>query len=276
MRKNSYVFNLISYTLLIFIIFLMLAQVAILFIMSGKDNSQLLTSPLLPTLPFHWENFTRAWNLGIKSYLGNSIFLSAAIVFGDIFFSVITAYVFARYRFPGKALIFSLILALMMIPGILTLVPRYLLIRDLRLLNTFWAVILPAILGANAFQIIIMRTFFEGLPEELYESARIDGAGHWTLLAKITLPLSVPIISSMAILRFNGAWNDLIWPLLVLNRDELRPLSVGLVLLSTSSSAPQIGVQMAGSVIASIPMIIIFLIGMRAFIDGLSTGAIKL
>jgi ABC-type glycerol-3-phosphate transport system permease component len=110
----------------------------------------------------------------------------------------------------------------------------------------------------------------------LFESARIDGAGHLTLLRKITLPLSIPIISSMAILRFNGAWNDLIWPLLVLNRDELRPVSVGLVMLSTSASAPQIGVQMAGSVIAAIPMIIIFLIGMRAFIDGLSTGAIKM
>jgi ABC-type glycerol-3-phosphate transport system permease component len=146
----------------------------------------------------------------------------------------------------------------------------------LRLLDTYWAVILPSIFGANSFQIIIMRTFFEGLPEELFESARIDGAGHSTLLWRITLPLSIPIITSMAILRFNGAWNDLIWPLLVLNRDELRPVSVGLVLLSTSSSAPQVGVQMAGSVIASLPLIVIFVVGMRSFIDGLSTGAIKL
>lgn len=274
--KNSRTFNILSYTTLTIIVFFMLAQVAILFIMAGKDTSQMATNPLLPTLPYNWENFSRAWNLGIKDYLGNSLFLSITIVIGDIALSVVTAYVFARYRFPGKAFLFSAILALLMVPGILTLVPRYLLIRDMKLLDNFWGVILPSVLGANAFQIIVMRTFFQSLPEELFESARIDGAGHRMLLWKITLPLSVPIISSMAILRFNGAWNDLIWPLLVLNRDELRPISVGLVLLSTSSSAPQIGVQMAGSVIASIPLIIIFLIGMRSFIDGLSSGAIKL
>jgi ABC-type glycerol-3-phosphate transport system permease component len=274
--KNSRIFNIFSYTTLTIIVFLMLAQVGILFIMAGKDAGQMATNPLLPTFPYNWENFTRAWNLGIKDYLGNSIFLSVTIVIGDVFLSVIAAYVFARYKFPGKTILFSLVLALMMVPGILTLVPRYLLIRDMRLLDNFLGVILPSILGANSFQIIVMRTFFEGLPEELFEAARIDGAGHRTLLWRITLPLSVPIIASMSILRFNGAWNDLIWPLLILNRDELRPVSVGLVLLSTSSSAPQIGVQMAGSVIASIPMIIIFLVGMRSFITGLSTGAIKL
>lgn len=274
--KNSRAFTIFSHTLLIIIIGITLAQVVLLLIMAGKNQAQMSTNPLLPTLPFHWENFERAWNLGIKSYMGNSLVLSISIVVGNTALAVVTAYVFARYRFPGKTLLFSAILALMMIPGILTLVPRYLLVRDLRLLNTLWAVILPAVFGANAFQIIVMRTFFQSLPEELYEAARIDGAGHWTLLMRITIPLSLPIINSMAILQFNGAWNDLIWPLLVLNRDEIRPLSVGLVLLSTNNNAPEIGVQMAGSVIASIPMVIVFLVGMRAFIDGLSTGAVKL
>jgi len=274
--KNSRIFNIFAHSTLILMIGLTLAQVALLLIISGKTSSQLATSPLLPTFPFHLENFVRAWNLGIKDYMGNSLVLSISIVIGNTALAVITAYVFARYKFPGKAFFFSAILALMMIPGILTLVPRYLLIRDLHLLDTFWAVILPSVFGANAFQIIVMRTFFASLPEELFEAGRIDGAGHWTLLMRITIPLSVPIISSMAILQFNGAWNDLIWPLLVLNRDEIRPISVGLVLLSTNGNAPEIGVQMAGSVIASIPMIIVFLNGMRAFIDGLSTGAIKL
>ena len=274
--RNSRVFTIFSHTLLIAIIGITLAQVVLLLVMAGKNNAQMSTNPLLPTLPFHFENFARAWELGIKSYMGNSLVLSISIVVGNTALAVVTAYVFARYKFPGKTLLFSAILALMMIPGILTLVPRYLLVRDLRLLNTFWGVILPAVFGANAFQIIVMRTFFQSLPEELYEAARIDGAGHWTLLMRITIPLSTPIINSMAILQFNGAWNDLIWPLLVLNRDELRPLSVGLVLLSTNANAPEIGVQMAGSVIASIPMIIVFLVGMRAFIDGLSTGAVKL
>lgn len=274
--KNSRIFNFAAHSILIMVIGLTLAQVALLLIMSGKSATQMSTNPLLPTFPFYLENFERAWNLGIRDYMGNSLILSISIVVGNTALAVLTAYVFARYNFPGKVFFFSAILALMMVPGILTLVPRYLLIRDLKLLNTFWAVILPAVFGANAFQIIIMRTFFSSLPEELFEAARIDGAGHWTLLSRITVPLSIPIISSMAILQFNGAWNDMIWPLLVLNRDEIRPLSVGLVLLSTNNNAPDIGVQMAGSVIAAIPMVIVFLVGMRAFIDGLSSGAIKL
>lgn len=274
--KSTRRFTTLSHLLLITLISIALFQVALLYIMAGKSPGDIATNPFVPSLPIHWENFVTAWELGIRDYLGNSLVLSISIVAGDILFSVLAAYVFARYSFPGKAILFSMVLALMMIPGILTLVPRYLLIRDLRLLDSMWAVILPSVLGSNSFQIIVMRTFFQSLPEELFEAARIDGAGHVPLLFRISLPLSIPIISSMAILRFNGAWNDLIWPLLVLNRDELRPVSVGLVMLSSGSGAPDIGVQMAGSVIASLPMIVIFLVGMRSFIDGLSAGAIKL
>jgi ABC-type glycerol-3-phosphate transport system permease component len=274
--RTTRTFTFISHFFLLVLIGIALFQVALLFIMSGKSPVDIATNPMLPSLPIEWENYVTAWNMGIRGYLGNSIILSVSIVVGDILLSVIAAYVFARYQFPGKGLLFGLVLALMMVPGILTLVPRYLLIRDLRLLDTFWAVILPSVLGSNAFQIIVLRTFFQSLPEELFEAARIDGGGHRVLLFNITLPLSTAIISSMAILRFNGAWNDLIWPLLVLNRDELRPISVGLVMLSSGTGAPEIGVQMAGSVIASIPMIVIFIVGMRSFIDGLSVGAIKL
>lgn len=274
--RTSKSFTFVSHLLLLTLIGIALFQVALLFIMSGKSPTDIATNPMLPSLPIEWQNYVTAWNLGIRSYLGNSIVLSVSIVAGDILLSVIAAYVFARYNFPGKGLLFGMVLALMMIPGILTLVPRYLLIRDMRLLDTLWAVILPSVFGSNAFQIIVLRTFFQSLPEELFEAARVDGAGHRILLFNITLPLSTAIISSMAILRFNGAWNDLIWPLLVLNRDELRPISVGLVMLSSGAGAPEIGVQMAGSVIASIPMIVIFIVGMRSFIDGLSVGAIKL
>jgi len=150
--KNSRVFNFFAHTTLILMIGLTLAQVALLLIISGKTAAQLSTSPLLPTLPFHWENFARAWDLGIKDYMGNSLVLSISIVVGNTALAVITAYVFARYKFPGKTFFFSAILALMMIPGILTLVPRYLLICDLYLLDAFWAVILPSMFGANAFQ----------------------------------------------------------------------------------------------------------------------------
>lgn len=274
--KNSRAFNVAAYTILTVVTFVMLLQVALMVIMAGKTPAQMATNPLLPTFPYHWENYTRAWTLGIESYMLNSITIAIMVVVGDTALACLTAYVFAKYKFPGKRALFTMILALMMIPAVLTLVPRYVLIRDLRLLDSLWAVILPAVLGANAFQILVFRTFFASLPEELFEAARIDGASHMTLFARITVPLSLPIISSMAILRLHGTWNEWLWPLLVLNRDDLRPVSVGLMLLSTQQGAPEIGVQMAGSVIAAIPMVIVFVFAMRSFIQGLSTGAIKL
>ncbi len=274
--RNSRFFNIAAYTILTMITAIMLFQIALMFIMAGKTPAQMEASPLLPTFPYHWENFARAWSLGIEDYMLNSITLTVLIVIGDTALACLTAYVFAKYKFPGKRILFTMILALLMIPGILTLVPRYVLIRDLRLLDSLWAVILPAVLGANAFQIIVFRTFFASLPEELFEAARIDGASHMTLFAKITVPLSLPIISSMAILRMHGTWNEWLWPLLVLNRDDLRPVSVGLMLLATQQGAPEIGVQMAGSVIAAIPMVVVFVFAMRSFIQGLSSGAIKL
>lgn len=274
--KNSRLFNITAYSVLTVVTAIMLIQVALMIIMAGKSPAQMATNPLLPTLPYHWENYSRAWSLGVENYILNSLTITIMVGIGDTALACLTAYVFAKYKFPGKRILFTMILALMMIPGVLTLVPRYVLIRDLRLLDSLWAVILPGVLGANAFQILVFRTFFASLPEELYEAARIDGGSHMTLFARITIPLSLPIISSMAILRFHGTWNEWLWPLLVLNLDDLRPVSVGLMLLATQQGAPEIGVQMAGSVIAAIPMVILFVFAMRSFIQGLSTGAIKL
>jgi ABC-type glycerol-3-phosphate transport system permease component len=205
----------------------------------------------------------------------NSITVTIAILFGSMFLSCISAYVFARYDFPGKGFLFSLILGLMVIPGITTLVPRYVLVRDLTLLNSLWAVILPGILGANAFNIFVLRTFFASLPEELFEAARLDGAGHWTIFTRVVMPLSWAIVSALAVLQIIGAWNDYIWPVMVLNRDSIQTIAIGLVYLTGSPAAPEIGVQMAGSVIASIPMVVLFFLAMRTFIEGLATGAIK-
>ncbi len=274
--RNSRLFNLAAYSILAVVTLFMLMQIALMFIMAGKTPAQMEASPLLPTLPYHWDNFARAWSLGIEKYMLNSITITVMVVIGETGLACLTAYVFAKYNFPGKRILFTMILALLMIPGILTLVTRYVLIRDLRLLDSLWAVIIPAVLGANAFQILVFRTFFASLPEELFEAARIDGASHMTLFARIMIPLSWPIISSMAILRMHSIWSEWLWPLLVLNRDDLRPVSVGLMLLATQQGAPEIGVQMAGSVIAAIPMVIVFVFAMRSFIQGLSSGAIKL
>ncbi|MBM4457512.1 MAG: carbohydrate ABC transporter permease [Chloroflexi bacterium] len=274
--RNSKTFSIVAHTTLITLAVLEIYPILIMAFISGKNYYQVVTNPLMPSLPFHLENFAKAWRLGIRWYMLNSITVTLAILCGSMFLSCIAAYVFARHDFPGKGFLFSLLLGLLVIPGITTLVPRYVLVRDLQLLNSLWAVILPGVLGANAFNIFVLRTFFASLPEELFEAARLDGAGHWTIFTRVTMPLSWAIVSALAVLQIIGAWNDYIWPVMVLNRDSIQTIAIGLVYLTGSPAAPEIGVQMAGSVIASIPMIVLFFLAMRTFIEGLATGAIKI
>jgi ABC-type glycerol-3-phosphate transport system permease component len=273
--QSSRPFKIMTYTVLTVLVVLQLIPLCIMIVMSFKSQSQVAMNPLVPTFPLHLENYVRAWLVGIKRYILNSVFLTVTILVGNLSLSCITAYVFARYDFPGKGFLFTLILALMVIPGITTLIPRYVLIRDLKLLNTYWGVILPGVFGANAFNIFVLRTFFASLPEELFEAARLDGAGHLAIFGKLVVPLSWAIISSLAILQVLGTWNSYIWPLLVLGRDKLRTVAIGLVYFADNRN-PQIGVQMAASMIASIPLFVLFFAAMRTFIQGLSEGALKL
>ncbi|MGQ9681686.1 MAG: carbohydrate ABC transporter permease [Anaerolineae bacterium] len=247
----------------------------ILLFMSVKSRAQVAMNPLLPTWPMHFENFPVVWRMGIRTYMMNSATVTITSLIGNMLLSCIAAYVFARYSFPGRNLLFSLILGLMVIPGITTLIPTYVVVRDLKLLGSLWGVIIPNIMGANAFNIFVLRTFFASLPEELFEAARIDGAGHLRIFTSIVIPLSWAIISSLAVMMVMGTWNDYVWPLLVLNREKLQTIAIGLVFFADSRN-PEIGLQMAASVIASIPMIILFFIAMRSFIEGLASGAIKM
>jgi len=253
---------------------LQLAPLAIVLLMSGKTQSQFATKPLLLTLPFHFSNYLEAW-LGIRGFMFNSLTISVTTLLGDMLLSATAAYVFARYSFPLKNLLFNLLLALLMIPGITTLFPRYILIRDLGLLGSLWGVIIPGVFGVIPFNVVVFRMYFESLPEEIFEAARLDGAGHVAVFSMIVVPLSWAITSSLAILGVLGTWNDYIWPLLVLNRDDLLTVSVGLVFLSTTRNL-RIGVVMAGNVLASLPLLVLFIFAMRTFIRGLTSGALKL
>ncbi|MGC9347532.1 MAG: carbohydrate ABC transporter permease [Anaerolineae bacterium] len=251
-----------------------LAPLAILLIVSLKTQGQIAINPLVPTPPYQFENYVVAW-AQVRRYMLNSMAITVSTLLGNMLLSVVAAYVFARHDFPGKKTIFALILGLMMIPGVSILIPRFILVRDLKLLNKLSGVIIPGIFAASGFNIFVLRTFFESLPEELFESARLDGAGHFVLLARITVPLSWPILSSLSILQILWTWNDYIWPLMVLQSDRLRTIAIGLVYFADSRN-PQLGVQMAGSVIAAIPLFILFFIAMRTFIEGLTTGALKI
>lgn len=242
---------------------------------SFKDNSQFFSTFWGPALPLHWSNYADAWRQ-LYPVLLNTIFVGVVSAFGVVFLASLAAYVFARHRFPGSSIFFYAIIALLMIPGVLTLIPLFLLVKDLGLLNSYWVLILPYIAGGQAFAIFVLRSFIAALPEEIFESARIDGAHEFTIYRHIAVPMAKPILGTLAILSLLGTWNDYIWPSVTLRNQDLWTISLKLVSFSSQwASLQQYGPMFAGYVIASIPLLILFVFTMRLFIEGLASGAIK-
>ncbi len=242
---------------------------------SFKDNSQFYSTFWGPAFPLHWANYADAWRQ-LYPVLLNTVLVGVVSAFGVVFLASLAAYVFARHRFPGSNFFFYAIIALLMIPGVLTLIPLFLLVKDLGLLNTYWVLILPYIAGGQAFAIFVLRSFIAAQPEEIFESARIDGAGEFTIYRRIAAPMAKPILGTLAILSLLSTWNDYIWPSVTLRNQDLWTISLKLVSFSSQwASLQQYGPMFAGYVIASVPLLLLFMFTMRLFIEGLSTGAIK-
>lgn len=243
--------------------------------MSVKSTVQMNYGVFRITLPFEWSNYTTAFGQ-IWRFMLNTLAVVLLSGLPMMVFASLTAYVFARYKFPGANVLFMSLLGLMMIPGVLTLIPQFMWIVQLKLTNTWWAVVFPYIAGGQAFNMFLLKSFIESLPEELFEAARLDGAGHLDIWRLIILPLSVPILSTLAIMHTLGVWNDFVWPLLVLVKNDVRTISQAIVLLNQTGQFPTPGRAMAGNVIASIPLLLMFIFGMRSFMSGITSGALKL
>jgi ABC-type glycerol-3-phosphate transport system permease component len=242
---------------------------------SLKDNNQFYSTFWGPAFPLHWTNYLDAWRQ-LDDSIVNTVFVGVVSAVGVVFLGSLAAYVFARYQFPGRDALFLAIIALLMIPGVLTLIPSFLLVKDFGLLNTYWALILPYIAGGQAFAIFVLRSFIASQPEEIFESARIDGAGEFAIYSRIAVPMAKPILGTLAILSLLSTWNDYIWPSVTLRNPELWTISLQLVSFSSQwGSLQQFGPMFAGYVIASVPLLILFMFTMRLFIEGLATGAIK-
>ncbi|GAC1430483.1 MAG: carbohydrate ABC transporter permease [Chloroflexota bacterium] len=260
--------------LLAFVSFLLFFPFIITVIISFKDRNQFSAAPLVPTTPLHWENYVAVARI-VGRYILNSVIVSGLTCLGVLAVASLTAYVFARFPFPGKRFLFQAILILLMIPPVLILVPSFLLVQNLRLLNTWAALILPWIAAGQAFAIFVLRTFYENMPEELFEAARIDGASELTVFARIAAPLSKSILGVVAVLNVLGTWNNYIWPLVTIQSDDLFPLALGLTAFRQIYYTVW-GQLMAGYVLGSIPLIILFAFSSRLFVEGLAAGALKL
>ncbi|MGC9347851.1 MAG: carbohydrate ABC transporter permease [Anaerolineae bacterium] len=274
MKRKTAWENGISIAILISLFLITMIPVAVMFIRSWKTLPQIGRSQIFPTLPLHYGNYVEAWEL-VRRYILNTVFVVLASLIGVLLLSSVTAYVFARYDFPGKDVLFGILMALMMIPGVIGFVPSIILVLKIfRLSNNYLGVLLPGWAGGQIFAIYVLRTFFKGLPEEMFEAARMDGASHLDLYWRITIPLSGSILSVIAILNIIGTWNAYVWPLIVLADEKLRTIAVALTFLRDTKH-PDPGVEMACYVIASIPMFLLFLVSMKTFVRGIASGAIK-
>lgn len=256
-------------------------------LVSQKTNAQIYSNLWSLPTEFRPDYFVEAFG-ALFPYMWNSLIVSAITVFGVIVLSSLSGYVFARMRFAGKNVLFMMVLALMMVPGILTLVPAFKWMQGIPLaggnnilgqggsgfLNTWWALWLPYWAGGQIFGILLFRTFCETIPESLFEAARIDGAGEFLVYRIIVIPLSLPIIATLAIIQFVGTYNDYVWPLVTLSSPSKQVFAVGITQFAADAQL-DMAPQMAGYIIGSIPLVIAFFFGMRYYVQGLTAGALK-
>lgn len=244
-----------------------------------STSQDIIRSPLslFPLGGVHAGNLTNAWfgdQIGL--YIGNSALLAIGCVISSLVVSVSTAYVLSIMRPKWGPLLSGAILATLFIPGIVILVPLYLTVLNLPLTgldlqNTFWAIWLPA--AANPFNVLVVKRFFDALPRELFEAARVDGAGPIRVLFLIVVPLSRPILSVIALLAAIASWKDFLWPLIVLPDPTLQPVSVALTKIATTA---ELSAQMASLFIALILPVVLFLVFQRQFLNGVAlSGGVK-
>ncbi len=218
-----------------------------------------------------FENFVYVWtnpNVSFWLFLKNTFVISTLGTLGVLFSSSVVAYGFARINFAGKDRLFLLLLSTMMLPGIVTMIPTFILYAKIGWVNSFLPMTVPAWFGGGAFNIFLLRQFYLGIPRELDEAAFLDGANYWTIFSRIILPLSGPALATVGIFAFIYNWKDLLGPLLYLNDPELQTNELG---LSTYNSlqASQWHLVMAGSVIVMIPLVVLFFIGQKSFVKGI-------
>jgi ABC-type glycerol-3-phosphate transport system permease component len=245
---------------------------------SLKQMNEVRHIPLnwLPLVP-QWQNYLDVWTVRyFGNWVVNSIFLTTVATAGTVISSSLAGYAFARFRFPGRNLLFSITLATLMLPAYVLLIPNYMLFWQLGWLNTYLPLTVPFWFG-QAFFIFLFRQFFMTLPTELEDAGRIDGASFPRIFWSIMLPLSAPVYATAAIIEGINQWNSFLRPLIILNQPENYPLSVGIrfFVVNPGDNLPKDHLLMAAAVMMTVPVIVLFLIGQRSFLQGVVMTGIK-
>ncbi len=220
-----------------------------------------------------WVNYADAWE-AIAPFMANSIVITVLATVGVLVMGCLTGFAFARFDFPGKQVFFHAILAMMMVPAVLMLIPSFILADRLELIDTYWVMLLFYISGGQVLAIFLLRNFFEAIPEDFFSAAKIDGATTFQMLRFIALPLCKPILGTISIITAIAVWNNFLWPLVTTSRTDLKVITNGILEFATEYGA-NYGTMFAGYIISALPMLVVILFCMRAFMRGLAAGGVK-
>ncbi len=264
----------VVYVLLAVLVIIMLGPYLYIFSSSFKETYTLISIPpqLIPE-QFVWDNYTYiVRELPFTLWFLNTILVALLVTVGTVLIDALAAYAFAKKQFWGRDFLFGLMLATIMIPGALLLIPAFLITNWLGLLNSYGGLIIPAL--ANVLGVFLLRQFMQTIPEELEHAARIDGCSDFGVFWRIILPLSAPALATLSIVVFTSQWNNLVWPLVVLNDKDLYTLPLGLALLRGEFQV-NYGITSAAAFLSVVPLLIVFLFLQRYFLEGLTVGAVK-
>lgn len=242
---------------------------------SLKTVSEVYSVPLvLFPAKLQWENFVQVWNmLPFGRFTMNSLIYAGGITLGEFSMGLMAGYAFGRLRFPKKELIFFTVLLTLMIPGEITLIPNFILLHKLGWVNTYQGLIVPQL--SSAFTTFMLKEHFQSLPDELFDAAKIDGAGYFRQMVQVALPMSKPIVTTLLLLAFVAHWNAYLWPLVVTNSRNMRTLPIGVQEIRAMLEFPEWQLIMAGATIVVLPLVLLFLLGQKQFIEGAVQGALK-
>jgi multiple sugar transport system permease protein len=243
-------------------------------ISSFKTEKDMFASPpQFFTLNLNWNNYIELYQRTmLGQWLFNSVFISLGTMVLVVVFSTMAGYGFTKLRFPGRNLIFFFMISLMMLPKYVLLVPLFRFMNDLGWYDTYAGLIIPE--AAVPFGVFLMRQFIQAIPNELMESARLDGCSEWSAFVRIVVPLVKPAVAALAIFEFVKAWNDYTWQLIMTKSEHLKTLPLGVAGLQ-QDNLPMYGQMMAGAALSALPMIIVFLLFQRFFTRGITLGAVK-
>lgn len=271
-RSRRLIRNWWGFLLLVLAALMFVVPLYVLVTTAFKTNAEIYAWPprFLPS-ELTWENLRSAWSLApFDQFIKNSVIVTVVGAAAKVLLAVFTAYAFAFLPFPGKKVLFLVMLGALMVPGHVTLLVNYITIGNMGLINTYTGLILPGV--ASAFGTFLLRQHFMSLPKEVFEAAEVDGAGHFRKLFSMVIPMSVPAVATVALVAVIDEWNSFVWPLIITNSVNMRTLPIGLMYLKANDGMTNWGVLMSGTLIVVLPMLLVFLFAQRYIVTGL-TGA---